>query len=97
MNGRIRQTRQSWHRHRSVIPNENHLSALSPPLTLLENVLRMQASQQVYSGGFVEHYPLPVLYPVGLTQSHQVALCAAALFINALVYWLVFRRRSRAS
>jgi len=65
------------------------------PLTPLENALRMRAGQQVYSGGFIEHYILPVLYPEGLTHSSQVALGAAALFINVVVYWCVFRQRSR--
>jgi Protein of Unknown function (DUF2784) len=65
------------------------------PLTPLENVIRMKAGQQAYSGGFIEHYILPVLYPEGLTRSSQVVLGAAALLINMVVYWWAFRQRSR--
>jgi uncharacterized membrane protein YhhN len=65
------------------------------PLTPLENVLRTRAGQQVYSGGFIEHYILPVLYPEGLTRSSQAALGAATLLINVVVYGCVFRRHSR--
>ena len=65
------------------------------PLTPLENVLRMKAGQQTYSGGFIEHYILPLLYPEGLTRGSQVVLGAAALLVNVLVYWWAFRQRSR--
>ena len=64
------------------------------PLTPFENVLRMKAGQQAYSGGFIEHYTLPVLYPEGLTRSSQVALRAAALLLNVVVYWWAFRQCS---
>ena len=37
------------------------------PLTPLENSLRARAGQQGYTGGFVEHYLLPAIYPRGLT------------------------------
>src|SRR4026209_2900188 len=42
------------------------------PLTPLENALRARAGLAGYSGGFVEHYLLPALYPVGLTASQRV-------------------------
>src|SRR5688572_5932123 len=38
------------------------------PLTPLENDLRELAGGSTYEGGFVDHYIMPILYPVGLTH-----------------------------
>lgn len=63
------------------------------PLTPLENWLRRQAGESGYGGGFVEHYVLPVLYPVGLTRSVQIALGVVVIIINVTIYaWLLARR-----
>ena len=65
------------------------------PLTPFENALRVQAGQGDYSGGFVEHYLLPVIYPVGLTRGTQLVLAGVVVAANLVVYgWLVRRRRS---
>jgi hypothetical protein len=69
------------------------------PLTPLENALRMQAGDQGYNGDFVEHYLIPLIYPVGLTSRTQLWLGAAVVLINGLVYvWLTIRywRRRKA-
>ena len=60
------------------------------PLTPLEQRLRMAAGEGGYSGGFVEHYLLPLIYPQGLTHEIQLVLGLFVLAINALVYgiWL---------
>lgn len=62
------------------------------PLTPLENHLRALAHQQGYAGGFVEHYVFGLLYPDGLTRNVQLALGAAVIVINVLVYAVVWRR-----
>ena len=49
------------------------------PLTPLENLLRVSAGQAGYTGGFVDHYILPVVYPAGLTRSIQILLAIAVL------------------
>jgi len=67
------------------------------PLTPLENSLRAKAGQQGYSGGFVEHYLLPALYPSGLTPRVQAVLGTAVLLINVFAYAVVVRRLSRGS
>jgi hypothetical protein len=56
------------------------------PLTPLENHLRHLGGQAGYAGGFIEHYLLSVLYPEGLTRGVQVALGAAVLVLNLVVY-----------
>ena len=60
------------------------------PLTGLENRLRAAAGQAGYSGGFVEHYLVPVLYPAALTRDLQIWLALIVVAANAAVYgWLL--------
>lgn len=69
------------------------------PLTPLENALRLKAGDQGYDGGFIEHYLIPLIYPVGLTPHTQLWLGALVVVINGLVYlWLASRywRRRKA-
>jgi hypothetical protein len=67
------------------------------PLTPLENWLRAKGHLRGYSGGFVEQYLIPVLYPEALTSGTQVALGAFVAVVNLLVYGYVFRvHRQRA-
>jgi len=66
------------------------------PLTPLENWLLRQAGGAGYSGDFIQHHLLPVLYPVGLTREIQVILGAVTLGVNVGVYVCLWRfRRSR--
>jgi hypothetical protein len=65
------------------------------PLTPLENHLRQLGGEAGYSGGFVEHYLLPVLYPAGLDQDVQVGIGIFVLLLNVTVYAVVWRRSRR--
>lgn len=65
------------------------------PLTPLENRLRLEAGQAGYSGGFIDHYVIPLVYPPGLTPAWQVALGVAVLVINGALYGLLIRRLRR--
>ncbi len=65
------------------------------PLTPWEQQLRLAAGEAGYTGSFIEHYLLPVLYPEGLTRSVQILLGAGVLLINLIIYgWLVWRKTS---
>ncbi|MCY1212328.1 hypothetical protein D9M68_120670 [compost metagenome] len=66
------------------------------PLTPLENTLRQAAGQAGYSGGFVERYLLPLIYPAGLTPAVQLWLGLVVLVVNGAVYALWWRRRRAA-
>jgi hypothetical protein len=66
------------------------------PLTPLEVGLRQRGGEAGYPGGFIEHYFTAALYPEGLTRSAQVALGAAVLVLNAVVYAVIWRRWRRA-
>jgi hypothetical protein len=63
------------------------------PLTPLENALRLHAGEAAYTGDFVQHYVVPVLYPATLTRETQLAIGSAALLANVLIYRRLFRRR----
>jgi hypothetical protein len=65
------------------------------PLTPLENSLRLRGGEMGYSGGFVEHYILPTLYPAGLTVSTQAVLGSVVLLLNLAAYALVVTRSRR--
>lgn len=67
------------------------------PLTVLENRLRQAAGEAGYRGGFIEHYLLPVVYPAGLTRSHQLVLAALLIAVNLALYAWIFRRWRRGT
>lgn len=63
------------------------------PLTPLENWLRTKEGGVTYSGGFIEHYIYPVLYPAGLTRELQITIGITLLMVNCGVYgWLLLRQ-----
>jgi hypothetical protein len=64
------------------------------PLTPLENWLRVRGGATPYDTGFLEHYLLPILYPVTMTRDLQIATGVFVVALNVLVYWRVFRRRT---
>jgi len=65
------------------------------PLTPLEHSLRLAAGQAGYSGGFVEHYLLPIIYPAGLTPQMQIGLGLFVLLLNGLIYGVSLWQRWR--
>lgn len=67
------------------------------PLTPLENYFRRLAGQAGYTGGFVEHYIIPVLYPVDLTISLRLFLGTLVILVNVIAYGVYFRRLLRHS
>ena len=67
------------------------------PLTPLENWFRQRGGGAGYSGDFLEHYLLAIIYPTGLTASTQRALGVAVIVLNAGVYaWILRTRRHGA-
>ncbi|MDH4259089.1 MAG: DUF2784 domain-containing protein [Gammaproteobacteria bacterium] len=66
------------------------------PLTPLENWLRVQGGSRGYSGGFIDHYLVSVIYPETLTPALRWMLGVLVIVINLAVYFRVWRGRSRA-
>ena len=59
------------------------------PLTPWEQQLRIAAGEASYTGGFIEHYLLPLLYPAGLTRGTEIALGTLVLVLNAAIYGIL--------
>jgi hypothetical protein len=68
------------------------LSGRICPLTPWENRLRRLAGEEGYSGGFIEHYLLPVIYPQDLTRELQIGLGFSLAAINVVVYAVLLYR-----
>jgi hypothetical protein len=66
------------------------------PLTPLEKRLRRLGGEAGYEGGFVEEYVLAILYPSGLTRTHQIVLGALVLAINLAIYGRLWWKKRRA-
>lgn len=56
------------------------------PLTPLENLLLARAGAETYEGGFIAHYLLPLLYPVGLDRLTQGMLAGLVIGANLVAY-----------
>jgi hypothetical protein len=63
------------------------------PLTPMENRLRAAAGESAYSGGFIDRYIVPIVYPPGLTRSLQIVIGCAVIGLNLFIYAVVLKRR----
>jgi hypothetical protein len=62
------------------------------PLTPLENYLRNLGGEAGYSGGFIDHYLIAIIYPTGITREFQMMLGVSVLLINVAIYgWVIHR------
>jgi len=59
------------------------------PLTPMEQHLRKLAGENGYSGGFVEHYLLPLIYPAALTRETQSILGLSVIIVNLVIYTVI--------
>ena len=65
------------------------------PLTPVERYLREVSGGEAYSGGFIDHYIMPLVYPTGLTREMQISLGIIILISNLGIYGLVIFRRTK--
>lgn len=61
------------------------------PLTPWEKQLRVLAGEGGYSGGFIEHYLIALIYPEGMTRGIALILGVVALGSNLLIYGFILR------
>jgi hypothetical protein len=57
------------------------------PLTPLEDYLRRRAGEAGYSGGFIDHYLVDVIYPHGLTHAMKIGLGVLVLVVALIGWW----------
>ncbi|MEE9444016.1 MAG: DUF2784 domain-containing protein [candidate division Zixibacteria bacterium] len=63
------------------------------PLTPWEQQFRQLGNQSGYTGGFIEHYLLAIIYPTGLTREVQIVLGVLVLGLNLILYgWMIARK-----
>ena len=67
------------------------------PLTPWERQLRIAAGRDGYTGGFIEHYVVPLIYPGDLTRQIQIALALLVIGINLALYAWAWHRRRQAT
>jgi len=63
------------------------------PLTPLENYCRRLAGGAGYSGDFIEHYLLPLIYPENLTMRMQYILGGLVIVVNLFFYFIIWRKQ----
>jgi hypothetical protein len=83
-----------WHLAAAVWGTGIEATGAVCPLTWLELRLRALAGEAGYSGGFIEHYVVALIYPAGLTRGVQVLLAAGVLLLNGAIYAWLWRRRA---
>jgi hypothetical protein len=67
------------------------------PLTPLERHLREVAGGSGYTGGFIDHYVMMLIYPEGLTRGMQISLGIMVLVVNLCVYGVVLVKRAKGN
>ena len=65
------------------------------PLTPLEVRLKMKAGEQIYEGGFIEHYIMPLIYPPGINRRIQIILASVVIIINIGIYGYILYRNNQ--
>jgi len=66
------------------------------PLTPMEIRLLTLGGEKAYSGDFIAHYIVSLIYPEGLTRELQFLLGTLVLAVNAAVYFRLWQRRRSA-
>ena len=68
------------------------------PLTVIENFFASRAGIAEYSGDFIAHYLVPIIYQEGLPPRWQLLLALVVVVLNLILYVsLLFRSRRGAS
>ena len=65
------------------------------PLPPWEIQLRRLAGEEGYTGSFIEHYLIPIIYPSGLTREVQMVLGGTVLIVNLRLYTLILIKRRK--
>ncbi|WP_234697194.1 DUF2784 domain-containing protein [Nitrosophilus alvini] len=59
------------------------------PLTPWEQYFRQISGEEGYTGGFIEHYLLHIIYPAGITREIEILLGIFVIVLNLGIYSFV--------
>lgn len=62
------------------------------PLTPFEVRFRRMGGAEGYTGGFIDHYLTPIIYPSGLTRADQFLLAGLVVAVNLGAYGFLLWR-----
>jgi len=62
------------------------------PLTYLENWFLHKANLITYSGGFIQNYLVPIVYPADLTKDLQIYLGITLIVVNIIIYGFILNK-----
>ena len=62
------------------------------PLTYLENLFLYKSELTTYSNDFINNYLFSIIYPEGLTAETQIYFGILLIFINILIYGLIYKK-----
>ena len=65
------------------------------PLTYLENWFLHKANLITYSGGFIQNYLVPIVYPMNMTKDLQIFLGISLIVINIVIYAFIFSKMKK--
>ena len=65
------------------------------PLTPWEIHLRRLAGEEGYTGSFIEHYLIPIIYPSGLNRGIQMLMGSIVLIVNLSLYTLILIKKRK--
>ncbi|MFQ5597590.1 MAG: DUF2784 domain-containing protein [Nitrospiria bacterium] len=69
------------------------LKGLTCPLTPLEQGLRRAAGEAGYTGGFIQHYLVRIIYPEGMTPAGRTAIGVFVVALTLSIYARILYRR----
>ncbi len=61
-------------------------------MTYLENWFLHKANLITYSGGFIQNYLVPIVYPVNITKDLQIFLGIGIIVINIVIYAFIINK-----
>ena len=65
------------------------------PLTYLENWFLQKVNLTTYSGGFIQNYLVPIVYPKNLTEDLQTYFAIVLIVANMIMYGLIISKSKK--
>ena len=66
------------------------------PLTYLENWFLHKDNLTTYSVGFIQHYLIPIVYPINPTKDLQIYLGIVLIVVNMIIYGFIISKLKKS-